>query len=570
MEKRKMLQYELLVFFMYFRVIIAKVVVLPVLKYDSGLPCSRDGYFRNPYDCGKFYRCVDFEGNGKQFTVFSFNCSDGLVFDEEKTTCNRANDTAPCDQLPASSSDVSELICTHEGFFRHPKNCGKFYGCMDLTGTGMTFEVLQYDCYPGLVFDETTCSCTIPKLAEPCENSDSGRSSSNKPTDGSELSLSNGQDSSSESTRICNEIGFFRDPDDCQKFYRCVNQSEIGLKFKVYEFICPTNLVFDENISSCNWPNKVSSCEGSFAISQGFPKQESSTSTNREQLQGSEQQTISDGSSTGQISKSNCTKVDDKDSSLSTQEPETSKKDSNPPTDSTDSSTSKASGSDDSFPSSSESNQLTCSTAGFFRYPGNCQKFYRCVNVSDEEVIFTIYVFTCPKTLVFDERYNVCNFASIAPPCHSQMSPPEDRSQIGSSTPVSESSLLESSSSESGPPSGNVTPESELSSEDAVSSVKEGTEGKGTSLTPENSGEESSSGSETDSDICPHEGYFRNPRDCHKFYRCVDYYGNGNKFTLYQFICPERLVFDENINVCNSPNKAPPCDEKSACPSDIK
>uniref|UniRef100_A0A182S5F5 Uncharacterized protein n=1 Tax=Anopheles maculatus TaxID=74869 RepID=A0A182S5F5_9DIPT len=43
--------------------------------------CTRDGYFRDPYDCNKFYRC---HSNYK----YSFNCPSGLYFNEDAVTCD--------------------------------------------------------------------------------------------------------------------------------------------------------------------------------------------------------------------------------------------------------------------------------------------------------------------------------------------------------------------------------------------------------------------------------------------------------------------------------------------------
>uniref|UniRef100_A0A182R2K1 Uncharacterized protein n=1 Tax=Anopheles funestus TaxID=62324 RepID=A0A182R2K1_ANOFN len=49
---------------------------------------------------------------------------------------------------------------------------------------------------------------------------------------------------------VCTSDGFFRDPYDCNKFYRCYQ----GTK---YFFSCPTELYFDENIPGCDWPYNV-------------------------------------------------------------------------------------------------------------------------------------------------------------------------------------------------------------------------------------------------------------------------------------------------------------------------
>ncbi|MBD2518571.1 chitin binding domain-containing protein [Nostoc sp. FACHB-973] len=75
-------------------------IISPALAADSTSPapatdsnrtevageCVAEGFFVNPNDCKKFYRCVDF-GDGK-FTKFDFDCGPGTIFDEELSTCN--------------------------------------------------------------------------------------------------------------------------------------------------------------------------------------------------------------------------------------------------------------------------------------------------------------------------------------------------------------------------------------------------------------------------------------------------------------------------------------------------
>jgi len=59
---------------------------------------------------------------------------------------------------------------------------------------------------------------------------------------------------------------------------------------------------------------------------------------------------------------------------------------------------------------------------------------------------------------------------------------------------------------------------------------------------------------------CSEVGFFRSEEDCTAFYRCVDFYGIG-KFTKFDFVCPEGLVFDETLSVCNWPEQSAPCEE---------
>jgi len=51
---------------------------------------------RNPFNCQKFYRCVDVTYSGGQFTIFHFDCPAGTTFDELLQTCNFPWYSKPC------------------------------------------------------------------------------------------------------------------------------------------------------------------------------------------------------------------------------------------------------------------------------------------------------------------------------------------------------------------------------------------------------------------------------------------------------------------------------------------
>jgi len=38
------------------------------------IKCTKAGFYGHPTNCTKFYRCVDFQGDGKAFTIFHFDC----------------------------------------------------------------------------------------------------------------------------------------------------------------------------------------------------------------------------------------------------------------------------------------------------------------------------------------------------------------------------------------------------------------------------------------------------------------------------------------------------------------
>ncbi|KAI9563689.1 hypothetical protein GHT06_011153 [Daphnia sinensis] len=61
---------------------------------------------------------------------------------------------------------------------------------------------------------------------------------------------------------------------------------------------------------------------------------------------------------------------------------------------------------------------------------------------------------------------------------------------------------------------------------------------------------------------CVKSGFFGDSKDCARFYRCVDFFGEEQQFTLFEFICGEATIFDEALSVCNHPawvNPRPAC-----------
>ena len=68
-----------------------------------------------------------------------------------------------------------------------------------------------------------------------------------------------------------------------------------------------------------------------------------------------------------------------------------------------------------------------------------------------------------------------------------------------------------------------------------------------------------------DNQDCTNAGFFREPSDCTRFYRCTDPFGVGN-YQKHSFECPAGTVFDESVSVCNWPQLAAPCGESPPSP----
>ncbi|CAM1322489.1 Uncharacterised protein g8129 [Pycnogonum litorale] len=144
--------------------------VLPAPHGDTvgHLTCTRQGYYRNPYDCTKFYRCVKFNQLKDEFTTFEYDCPHGLVFDERYEVCSWPSWSPACggsgEILPVPRSD---FVCPSYGYHRDPENCRWFYYCADLTGNGY-LEAWEFKCPFDLAFDEDKILCNWKWLVPGC------------------------------------------------------------------------------------------------------------------------------------------------------------------------------------------------------------------------------------------------------------------------------------------------------------------------------------------------------------------------------------------------------------------
>ncbi|UYV62805.1 Cht9 [Cordylochernes scorpioides] len=59
----------------------------------------------------------------------------------------------------------------------------------------------------------------------------------------------------------CKSSGLHRHPTDCQKFYSCVQDHNVEGGFRLFEFSCPDNTVFDPRTRTCSFPRSVEDCK---------------------------------------------------------------------------------------------------------------------------------------------------------------------------------------------------------------------------------------------------------------------------------------------------------------------
>ncbi|CAF0920315.1 unnamed protein product [Brachionus calyciflorus] len=167
-----------------------------------------------PNDCTKFYRCA----NG---VLSVFQCSSGLLFDNNLKVCNWPNQVTTCNtnQLQKSCTAANDLT-------RVENDCSKYYRCSN--------GVLSVQsCQSGLYFDTTTKTCNWATYV----------SCAPAATPKCDLSLD------------LTPTGY-----DCSKFYRCIN----GV---LSVLTCPSGYLFDRNTKSCNPANLVTTCNNVYCNS---------------------------------------------------------------------------------------------------------------------------------------------------------------------------------------------------------------------------------------------------------------------------------------------------------------
>ncbi|KAL1438500.1 hypothetical protein MTO96_048106 [Rhipicephalus appendiculatus] len=141
-----------------------------------------------------------------------------------------------------------------------------------------------------------------------------------------------------------------------------------------------------------------------------------------------------------------------------------------------------------------------CYQEGFYRDPNHCGRFYRCAPVRNRPGVFTLYTFGCPEGTAFDEYSRMCVEPHYDDPCFNQVS--------------------------RGPAYAPHRPMHPFRAP-VRSSFRDG------QALP-----------------CRRDGFHAHPYDCNRFYRCVRY-EQDSFYSIYEFNCPETLVYDEATGTCN-------------------
>ncbi|KAJ8681755.1 hypothetical protein QAD02_017547 [Eretmocerus hayati] len=138
---------------------------------QTAFTCTRQGYFTHPKSCNRFYRCVKFNQAVDDYSVFEFDCPEGLAFDEKTEICAWPGSLSKGSACPGSSEiepvPRTRFKCpSHPGFYADPHNCRWFFACYDLGGPEMV--PYEFRCPFGLVFDQSKLVCEWPWKVPGC------------------------------------------------------------------------------------------------------------------------------------------------------------------------------------------------------------------------------------------------------------------------------------------------------------------------------------------------------------------------------------------------------------------
>ncbi|GBP34027.1 hypothetical protein EVAR_94038_1 [Eumeta japonica] len=566
--------------------------------------CTKEGFVGDPDNCKKFYRCVNNEGRG--FIQYEFSCGEGTIWDSEINSCNHEKDVKNCNKkqsLNSSKEESSSTItfneevstskpttitvenkspgnnsCTSDGFFPDHKNCTKFYRCVSDEKGGYT--KYEFVCGEGTVWDDDVQSCNHKSENRMCE-----AHTTKKPMQTNQIGTTAMMSESTSTIKTsmvsmtsnsdfeeCTDEGFYANMKDCKKFYRCVRNDKGS--FLKYDFTCGEGTVWIQEIQSCDHKTNFIDCKNGnsiissstisaenipetsvVTISQSTNKQEDeypteSVSTHKpskgnrcmsEGYFGNEEdckkfyRCVDNGS--GGFTKYNfvCGEGTAWDTDLQTCNHENkiqnckhfssgTKPTETYENDIDDSKTTDKLSDTTTMKSSSKLPQEyksdKCDQEGYFGNKKNCKKFYRCVDNGNG--MYTKYDFDCGEGTIWDQDITACNHPRdvVKPTCEEF-----DKEDITTKSPEPQTTSQISSSASSTVATNNVTEKpSDCSKNDSF---------KDTSVN------------------CPKEGFYANPCDCKKFYRCVDWDGTGEKFSVYHFDCGEGTIWDPALETCN-------------------
>ncbi|XP_060518419.1 mucin-2-like [Cylas formicarius] len=230
-------------------------------------------FYPDPQDCSSFYECV----NGQ---ISKHRCPDGQSWDPEFVACNFSHEVN-CGSRPKEHYPN----CPSEGvsYFPDLEDCSGFYICINgKTGhltcpDQLSWSTDHEECLITENVDcglrpsntqqttSTTTSTTSTTASTTSTSTTSSTTSTTTSTTSSTTSTSTSTTSSTTSTPTSttssttaapypecppNKVVFFPDPDDCNKFYECLNGQSSHRS-------CPSGQVWDPEIIGCSFNQDV-------------------------------------------------------------------------------------------------------------------------------------------------------------------------------------------------------------------------------------------------------------------------------------------------------------------------
>ncbi|KOB70017.1 Uncharacterized protein OBRU01_10251 [Operophtera brumata] len=498
---------------------------------SSSGACKSEGFNADTTDCKKFYRCVD-DGKGG-YTKYNFTCGAGTVWNQEILACDHESDDKSCLSIGSGPTEgsgsqsesttnvpLSEITtptfssttasnqgtdktdppasipsdkCTSEGFFAHPHDCKKFVRCVSNGDGGHTRY--EFSCGEGTVWVQEIQTCDHDNGKTSCSVQNE---SNTKPDDhGSSSTTESGSTSSTETHTAIKEDDEYPTTKQPSNTDKCTSEGYFANKNdcrKFYRCVANGDGGYTKHDFVCGegtaWDSNVDTCNhiNDVASCSEISKEESHT---QEPMRDEEVTETTEGMSSttkGTTSSSESSEVSES-----------------------------GSGSNDN-----------CKSEGYYGNSKDCRKFYRCVD--DGKGGLTKYDFTCGEGTIWDQDITNCNHPQDVtnPSCVSGGEGEHSQTSSTSSTTSSTTSSPESTSLSSGT--------SESSSQSSSNCSQE----------------ESSTKPASSKDIsCEKAGYYTNPNDCKKFYRCVDWDGDGKRFSVYHFECGEGTIWDPALDTCN-------------------
>lgn len=123
------------------------------------------------------------------------------------------------------------LNCVAPSVHPHPTDCTKYYQCFE---SSEEIGVQEYDCPRGKIFDPSNSTCSYPTDINPSRDCRPNAQPANT---------------------TCSSDGYFVQPDDCSKYFRCVGNDDGS--FAVIQFECADGKLWNPNIIDCSAPHEI-------------------------------------------------------------------------------------------------------------------------------------------------------------------------------------------------------------------------------------------------------------------------------------------------------------------------